>query len=125
MTAPMFTKFDPAAFLENEIRGATAAKSAKVAKAPAPERDAALATLATLARGTSFVRVARSDGGEPGLEQPCAVRRGRVQEMDRIFLHFCEVCGRFGAFGYGVHLKAGQIGRWYCGEHRPRSTHQG
>jgi hypothetical protein len=57
--------------------------------------------------------------GEPGLEQPCAARRGRVQEMERAFLHFCVVCGRFGAFGYGVSLRTGKPGRWYCAAHRP------
>jgi hypothetical protein len=36
------------------------------------------------------------------------------------FLHFCCRCGRFGAFGYGVRLRTGQPGRWFCGEHRPR-----
>ncbi len=65
-----------------------------------------------------FARVAKQ--GEPGLDQPCATRRGRVRVLDRVFLHFCEVCGRFGAFGYGVYLRAGQLGHWYCGEHRPR-----
>jgi hypothetical protein len=57
---------------------------------------------------------------EPSLEQPCAARRGRVQELESgAFLHFCFRCGRFAAFGYGVRLRAGQLGRWYCGEHRP------
>jgi hypothetical protein len=55
---------------------------------------------------------------EPGLEQPCASRRGRVQELDGVFLHFCVECGRFGPYGYGVHLRAGQLGRWYCSAHR-------
>jgi hypothetical protein len=60
--------------------------------------------------------------GEPGLEQPCAARRGRVQELEGAFLHFCCRCGRFAAFGYGVRLRARQLGRWYCGEHRPIVT---
>jgi hypothetical protein len=64
-----------------------------------------------------FARVIDAKG-EPGLEQPCAARRGRVQAVDRTFLHFCVRCGRFAAFGYGVHLSAGRLGRWYCGEHR-------
>jgi hypothetical protein len=55
----------------------------------------------------------------PGLEQPCASRRGQVLEVDGVFLHFCCRCGRFGAFGYGAHLKAGRLGSWYCREHRP------
>jgi hypothetical protein len=57
--------------------------------------------------------------GEPSLEQPCAARRGRVQKLNSAFLHFCVRCGRFAAFGYGVRLRTGQLGRWYCGEHRP------
>ena len=57
--------------------------------------------------------------GEPGLEQPCLARRGRIVVQDGLFLHFCIECGRFGAFGYGVHLGAGKLGRWYCAEHRP------
>jgi hypothetical protein len=72
-----------------------------------------------LAPSRRFERVVPPAEGEPGLEQPCAARRGRVQELEAAFLHFCVECGRFAAFGYGVHLKAGQLGRWYCGEHRP------
>jgi hypothetical protein len=33
------------------------------------------------------------------------------------FMHYCH-CGRWGAFGYGVDLLHGKIGRWYCREHR-------
>ena len=76
--------------------------------------------LAALAAIPSFARVVPLNDGEPALEQPCAARRGRVQELDDAFLHFCCRCGRFAAFGYGVRLRAGQLGRWYCGEHRPR-----
>ena len=74
--------------------------------------------LAALALTPGFTVVPLTDA-EPALDQPCTVRRGRVQELDRVFLHFCCQCGRFGAFGYGVRLRAGQLGRWYCGEHRP------
>ena len=73
---------------------------------------------APLASELRFARVMDANG-EPGLEQPCATRRGRVQELDHTFLHFCVHCGRFASFGYGVHLSAGRLGRWYCGEHRP------
>jgi hypothetical protein len=76
--------------------------------------------VAPLASELTFARVIDTKG-EPGLEQPCVARRGRVQELDRTFLHFCVHCGRFAAFGYGVHLSAGRLGRWYCGEHRPQS----
>jgi hypothetical protein len=58
---------------------------------------------------------------EPGLEEPCAARRGRVQEINGLLLRFCVECGRFGPFGYGVGLRAGRLGRWYCREHRPQT----
>ena len=70
-----------------------------------------------------FGRVVEQASGEPGLEQPCATRRGRVQTLDSGFLHFCVECGRFAAFGYGVRLRAERLGRWYCGEHRPVTHH--
>jgi hypothetical protein len=72
----------------------------------------------TLAAEPRFARVVAANSG-PGLEQPCAARRGLVQELDRTFLHFCVRCGRFAAFGYGPHLSSGRLGCWYCGEHRP------
>jgi hypothetical protein len=34
------------------------------------------------------------------------------------FLHFCH-CGSWGAFGYGVSLRNGKPGKWFCGRHRP------
>jgi hypothetical protein len=69
----------------------------------------------------SYGRIAALANGEPGLERPYAARRGRVRELpdNGALLHFCCRCGRFGAFGYGVHLRAGRLGTWYCGEHRP------
>jgi hypothetical protein len=60
--------------------------------------------------------------GEPGLEQPCAARCGRVEEPGGVLLHFCVECGRFGPYGYDVRLRAGQLGRWYCREHRPQES---
>ena len=35
------------------------------------------------------------------------------------FIHPCVVCGNWGAYGYGVHLREGRVGTWYCAEHRP------
>jgi hypothetical protein len=66
-----------------------------------------------------FERIIPPVEGEPGLELQCAARRGRVQELGEVFLHFCGECGAYGAFGYGVSLRAGRMGLWYCGEHRP------
>jgi hypothetical protein len=74
-----------------------------------------------LREGPSLTRLVPSAVGEPSVEQPCPARRGRVQLLDEAFLHFCCRCGRFAAFGYGVRLRTGQLGRWYCGEHQPHS----
>lgn len=61
--------------------------------------------------------------GEPGLSTPCASRRGRVVELPSgLFSHFCTECGAWGAFGYGVNMRAGRLGRWYCATHRPQEA---
>jgi len=48
-----------------------------------------------------------------------------VEAIDRYpdgpFEHYCR-CGAWGAFGYGVHLRSGKLGAWYCREHRPKAT---
>jgi hypothetical protein len=68
-----------------------------------------------------FQRFALPAGGEPSFDEPCAARRGRIEELPgRMFLHFCIECGRWGAFGYGVNLRAGRLGGWYCATHRPQ-----
>jgi hypothetical protein len=59
---------------------------------------------------------------EPGFSEPCVARRGRVEARDGLFLHFCAECGAWGAFGYGVNPRADQLGRWYCGAHRPQGV---
>ena len=68
---------------------------------------------------TAFEPATLAARDEPIVEQPWAPRRGRVEEHGDLLLHFCVDCGRFGPYGYGVHLGAGQLGRWYCREHRP------
>ena len=61
--------------------------------------------------------------GEPSAQVPCASRRGRVQRLEgAVVMHFCIECGAWGAFGYGVNLRAGRPGRWYCAAHRPQGT---
>ena len=135
-----FTKFDPRAFLRSEEPRSSHANSAKPAKAT-NQPDQALAGLATLAatRVDSQNRVlpdraetstellaplfnpAPLAESEPGFCEPCVARRGRVEVRDGLFLHFCAECGAWGAFGYGVNLRADQLGRWYCGAHRPKS----
>jgi hypothetical protein len=69
-----------------------------------------------------FQRLILPLDGEPGLEQPCPSRRGRVQKLEgAVVLHFCVECGAWGAYGYDVNLRAGRLGRWYCAAHRPQS----
>ena len=56
---------------------------------------------------------------EPPVEQPCVTRRDRIEQRPDVFLHFCVECGRWGAFGFGVNLQEGRLGRWYCAAHQP------
>jgi hypothetical protein len=36
------------------------------------------------------------------------------------FIHPCAVCGSaLAPWGFGFSAKAGRLGTWYCGEHRP------
>jgi hypothetical protein len=44
-------------------------------------------------------------------------------DADGRFVHYCH-CGKWGSFGYGVSLRNGKLGRWYCSEHRPRPSTQ-
>jgi hypothetical protein len=57
--------------------------------------------------------------GEPGIEMPFAARRGRLQELEGVLLHFCAECGAWGAYGSGVNLRTGRLGTWCCATHRP------
>ena len=34
----------------------------------------------------------------------------------------CDVCGQPAHFGYGVHVRQGQEGRWFCAAHRPQEA---
>src|SRR3982074_2760495 len=72
-----------------------------------------------LAQTPQFEQLAPLEETVPGLEQPCDARRGKVQHDGKIFLHFCIECGAYGPCGYGVSLRTGQEGRWYCFKHRP------
>jgi hypothetical protein len=35
------------------------------------------------------------------------------------FVHYCW-CGRFGPFGFGYFPNKGEMGRWFCREHKPK-----
>jgi hypothetical protein len=38
------------------------------------------------------------------------------------FEHYCEVCNAEASFGFGVSLRAGELGRWFCARHKPDDT---
>ena len=82
-----------------------------------PDNDAT----PTLLLAPLFRPVSPADSG-PGFSEPCVARRGRVEARDDLFLHFCLECGAWGAFGYGVNLRADQLGRWYCAAHRRQGS---
>jgi hypothetical protein len=128
-------------FRENQNCGSGAAKAAKVAKVSldketisSPEQPIGktLATLATLAEvegqtrnlqviaPTPWFRNAMGPHRtqDPPYDQPSPYRRGHIERRGALFLHFCIVCGAWGAFGYGI--TEDQPGRWYCSEHRPK-----
>jgi hypothetical protein len=39
-------------------------------------------------------------------------------KLHKPFEHYCR-CGKWGAFGFGVNVRAGIDGQWFCFEHRP------
>ena len=47
-------------------------------------------------------------------------RRGFVGYVDGRFVHYCQ-CGEWGSHGVGVFLRRGQLGVWYCAEHKPKT----
>ena len=106
--------------LVNRIRRAKAELLATLATDDVKKELVALE--ATLVAPPDWFRsIASPAEGEPGFDQPCAERRGRIEELPgRVFLHFCIECGRWGVFGYGVNLRAGRLGGWYCATHRPQ-----
>lgn len=35
------------------------------------------------------------------------------------FIHICH-CGKEASFGFGYFPRDGQLGKWYCREHKPK-----
>jgi hypothetical protein len=62
-----------------------------------------------------------SDTSGPDLENTTLKR----ESPSTRFLHPCQVCGEWGSFGYGVSLRAGRLGQWYCFAHRPAAAPEG
>jgi hypothetical protein len=63
-------------------------------------------------------RIASPASTEPGLSEPWPPRRGRIESQGNTLLHFCSVCGAWGSYGFGVNLRNGRMGRWFCAAHR-------
>lgn len=49
-------------------------------------------------------------------DQPDPARIGLIRMQP--FEHYCAVCGRYAAFGFGCDFIKREPGTWYCGEHR-------
>lgn len=142
----MFTKFDPRAFLESEIRRGGPAKPAKPAKPPEgeAERSTTLATLATLARGRTETEhdepapdiwndeheeraaIIEHDGGAPRAWAEGFARldltRSPADVPPRRWLRFVDNCGRFlddGGAGKAMALGWGPLDLFGCDHERP------
>jgi hypothetical protein len=63
-------------------------------------------------------RVTSPAPNEPRFSEPWLARRGRIEWQENILLHFCFVCGAWGSYGYGVDLREGRSGQWFCANHR-------
>ena len=37
-------------------------------------------------------------------------------DADEHFIHPCCICGEHANFGFGVSLRNGKLGKWYCGK---------
>jgi hypothetical protein len=143
MTAPTFTKFDPRAFLEDEVRRGVAAKAAKVAKAPEGEPGPS-ATFAAFADGQTKTQnfepapeawadaqeeraaIVEHDGGAPRAWAEALARvdpnkpPGDVPPMR--WLRFIDDCGSFLDGGWGAHATAlgwGPLDLFGCDRERP------
>jgi hypothetical protein len=81
-------------------------------------RDKPPAGTAIIAPGKWVERMALPASSEPGFSEPWPPRRGRIEWQGSTLLHFCSVCGAWGSYGFGVNLRGGRMGRWFCAAHR-------
>ena len=80
--------------------------------------DTPLAGTAIIAPGKWVERIALPASSEPGFSESWPPRRGRIESQGTTLLHFCCVCGAWGSYGFGVNLRNGRMGRWFCAAHR-------
>jgi hypothetical protein len=147
MSASLFTKFDPRSFLLGEEQSAAAAKPAKVAKEPQPtsERNATLASLATLAVGERTAKSEKfvahgtwthdEDERAAIIEYDGAVPRQWAEALARLdptkppgevpakrWVRFIDDCGQFLDCGWGSRADAlgwGPLDLFGCDRERP------
>jgi hypothetical protein len=81
------------------------------------DSDMPLAGTAIIAPGKWVERIAVPASSEPGFSEPWPPRRGRIESQGNTLLHFCCVCGAWGSYGFGVNLRDGRMGRWFCAAH--------
>jgi hypothetical protein len=77
-----------------------------------------IAGTAIIAPGKWVERIAVPASSEPGFSEPWPPRRGRIESQGNTLLHFCCICGAGGSYGFGVNLRGGRMGRWFCAAHR-------
>lgn len=87
---------------------------------PAVDAEYGSAGTAIVAPGKWVERIALPRSNEPAFSEPWPPRRGWIEWHGKILLHFCSVCGAWGSYGFGVNLRGGRMGRWFCAAHRPR-----
>ena len=80
--------------------------------------DMPLAGTPIIAPGKWVERIAVPASSEPGFSEPWPPRRGRIEFQGNTLLHFCSVCGAWGSYGFGVNLRNGRMGWWFCAVHR-------
>jgi hypothetical protein len=101
----------PARAIWDDFKGEDAARSRN-------GHDMPLAGTAIIAPGKWVERIALPASSEPGFSEPWPPRRGRIESQGNTLLHFCSVCGAWGSYGFGVNLRGGKMGRWFCAAHR-------
>lgn len=62
---------------------------------------------------------------KPKKQIPGPVRAHPADAIEHPFIHFCghPGCRAWGSFGFGVSLRHGRRGRWFCAEHKADGEH--
>jgi hypothetical protein len=93
---------------------------ATIAGEDAANNEYGSAGAAIIAPGKWAERGALPTSSEPGFSEPWPPRCGRIEWQGDTLLHFCSACGAWGSYGFGVNLRDGGMGQWFCATHRPQ-----